>query len=280
MKIINKKFMSDRGRSYWISNEIKVLKQVSAGNPHVVQVPSTEEDAAGVIRTVLEALAYLHAQNVVHRDIKPENLLFRTKESKDVVITDFGLAKAITNDFKLRTYVGTRGYIAPEVQTMTGHGTSVDMWSVGVMTFFWLSGYSPFYKDEEYNSKRGKFAFEPIDTWSDISLAAQDFIRKLIVVDPAKRMTAVQALEHVWIVEYAPPPPPRVGQGVGNDVGVRRISTKDLSPQITSGGGLRSKFRSLVKSALSSSRSTVENSSGMEIDQKGEKSGDDEMLLD
>ncbi|KAJ3017330.1 UNVERIFIED_CONTAM: hypothetical protein HDU68_011740 [Siphonaria sp. JEL0065] len=290
MKVINKKFMSDKGRAYWISNEVKVMQKVSAGHPNIVSLHHVfedeenvylimdlctggdlfariiergsffEEDAARVIRNVLEAL--------------PENLLFRTPECTDIVITDFGLAKAITNDFKLRTYVGTRGYIAPEVQTMAGHGTSVDMWSVGVMTFFWLSGYSPFFKDEEYNSKRGKFKFEPVEIWKDISLTAQAFISKLIVVDPSKRMTAVEALGHPWIREFAP----RLVDV--RDGAVRRISTKDLSPHITA---TKRKFRSVVNTVVASNRLAALSSQNlyadaMDVDGNGGE-GNDAMIF-
>ncbi|KAJ3241507.1 hypothetical protein HDU78_001805 [Chytriomyces hyalinus] len=211
-----------------------------------------EEDAAEIIRTVLEAVTYLHSQNIVHRDIKPENLLFRSKDSNDLVIADFGLSKISDGEAlnNLRTLCGTPGYMAPEVLLKTGHGKSVDMWSIGVMTYFLLCGYTPFDaqggRDDLDKILAGQYAFEPIEYWTDISLKAQDFIRRTILVDPKARMSAADALKHPWIQEYAPGP---------IDLPAGRVPTKDLLPDVKRRiTGTKTKFRGAVDTVVAANR--------------------------
>lgn len=92
------------------------------------------------------AFSFTHPQ-IVHRDLKPENLLFKDKtETADLMITDFGLSKILDNHNQvLLTACGTPGYVAPEVLLQTGHGRPVDMWSIGVIAYTLLCGYTPFW---------------------------------------------------------------------------------------------------------------------------------------
>jgi len=233
VKVINKKLM--RGKEFMILNEIEILKRVSKGHPNIVtlydyfETPNNlylvmdlctggelfdriynrghyyEADAADIVRTVCSAVAYLHEKNIVHRDIKAENMLFKGKEENSpLLIADFGLSKIIDNQITvLMTTCGTPGYMAPEVIARTGHGKPVDMWSIGVLTYFLLCGYTPFdgqRMDEEVkNILAGNYKFEPVQYWFAVSETARDFIRKLLVVNPNLRMTAKQALQHPWL---------------------------------------------------------------------------------
>lgn len=84
---------------------------------------------------------------VVHRDLKPENLLYTTTEPDAIVkISDFGLAKVISNDL-MTTACGTPGYVAPEILIGHGYDLAVDYWSIGVILYVLLCGYPPFYDD-------------------------------------------------------------------------------------------------------------------------------------
>ncbi|KAH8814975.1 kinase-like domain-containing protein [Xylogone sp. PMI_703] len=164
----------------------------------------TEKDASQTIRQVLEAVDYLHDNNVVHRDLKPENLLYLTKDpNSDLVLADFGIAKMLdSKDEVLTTMAGSFGYAAPEVMQKRGHGKPVDMWSMGVITYTLLCGYSPFRSEnlqdliEECTNSRIVFHER---YWKDVSDDAKDFIGHLLQPIPEDRWTSKQALRHPWL---------------------------------------------------------------------------------
>ncbi|KAJ3029788.1 UNVERIFIED_CONTAM: hypothetical protein HDU68_011109 [Siphonaria sp. JEL0065] len=274
-KVFQKQQM--KGQEQAILNEIEILKTVSQGHRNIVslhdyfETPNNlylvmdlctggelfdrivergsfyEEDAADIIKTVLSATAYLHANHIVHRDLKPENILFRSKDSNELVIADFGLSKiANSNETNLRTVVGTYGYMAPEVLRRGGYTSSVDVWSIGVIAYFLLSGYTPFDGQNQLQDiLDGRYAFDE-DYWYDISRLARDFIARTIIVDPHKRMTAEEALEHPWIIDYAPAPKESVPA-------VQRARTKDLLPDVKKNAG-KDKFRAVVATVMASNR--------------------------
>lgn len=164
----------------------------------------TEKDASQVMREVLEAVSYLHQNNIVHRDLKPENLLYLTPEpSSSLVLADFGIAKMLdSGEGVLTTMAGSFGYAAPEVMMKKGHGKPVDMWSLGVIAYTLLCGYSPFRSEslpeliEECSNGRVIFHER---YWKDVSRDAKDFIGDLLQPDPEQRPTSHEALNHRWL---------------------------------------------------------------------------------
>jgi len=233
-KVINKKLME--GREHMVRNEIQVLKRISKGHPNIVTLHDYfetlnnlylvtdlcsggelfdricakgsyyESDACHLVRVITSAVQYLHEQGIVHRDLKPENLLFRSKdEDADLLIADFGLSRAIDDSRMsvLTTTCGTPGYMAPEIFQKKGHGKPVDMWAIGVITYFLLSGYTPF--DRESNIEEiqaictANYSFEPVEYWQNVSETARDFIRRCLTIDPTQRLTTAQALSHPWL---------------------------------------------------------------------------------
>ncbi|KAI0974231.1 Pkinase-domain-containing protein [Xylaria arbuscula] len=164
----------------------------------------TEKDASQTIKQVLGAVDYLHGKNVVHRDLKPENLLYQTKDPhSDLVLADFGIAKMLdTKDEVLTTMAGSFGYAAPEVMLKKGHGKPVDMWSMGVITYTLLCGYSPFRSEnlqdliDECSNANVVFHER---YWRDVSDDAKDFILHLLRPDAEDRWTSSQALKHPWL---------------------------------------------------------------------------------
>ncbi|EMR81946.1 putative calcium calmodulin-dependent protein kinase protein [Botrytis cinerea BcDW1] len=164
----------------------------------------TEKDASQTIRQVLEAVDYLHDNNVVHRDLKPENLLYLTQDPhSDLVLADFGIAKMLdTKDEVLTTMAGSFGYAAPEVMLKKGHGKPVDMWSMGVITYTLLCGYSPFRSEnlqdliDECSNARVIFHER---YWKDVSEDAKDFIGHLLQPRADDRSTSKEALAHPWL---------------------------------------------------------------------------------
>ncbi|KAK2871653.1 hypothetical protein FQN49_002961 [Arthroderma sp. PD_2] len=164
----------------------------------------TEKDASQTIRQVLDAVNYLHERNVVHRDLKPENLLYLTTEQESpLVLADFGIAKMLDSDSEVLTSMaGSFGYAAPEVMLKQGHGKAVDMWSMGVITYTLLCGYSPF-RSESLNDlieecRTGRIVFHE-RYWKDVSKDAKEFILTLLQPDPALRATSEEALQHRWL---------------------------------------------------------------------------------
>jgi len=184
-----------------------VLELVSGGElfDQIVERGSySESDAANLIRQVLEGIAYMHRHGVVHRDLKPENLLCAS--ANVIKIADFGLSKDVESG-NLQTSCGTPSYVAPEVLLGGQYDNEVDIWSIGVITYVLLCGFTPFYGDNQRQLferiLHAKFDF-PSPEWDDVSATAKDFVSKLLVVNPADRLSAEQAQTHPWIVEQAP----------------------------------------------------------------------------
>jgi len=174
-----------------------------------------EGAARGLTKSILEAVSYLHEQGVVHRDLKLENILMVSeREDVEMKLTDFGLAAKLDTD-GLRTFCGTPQYFAPEVlrrrTTVHGlgrYGREADMWSVGVILYILLSGSPPFRADHlERQIATGAYNFK-LPVWSSVSKAAIHLIRRLIEVDPKKRISARDALNHPWITGAEMPKTP------------------------------------------------------------------------
>lgn len=137
-------------------------------------------------------------------DLKPENLLYLTKEpNSSCVLADFGIAKMLdSKDAMLNTMAGSFGYAAPEIMLKQGHGKPVDMWSLGVITYTLLCGYSPFRSENVADlieeCKSGRIVFHG-RYWKDVSSDAKDFIIKLLQPDANRRLTSEEALQDVWL---------------------------------------------------------------------------------
>lgn len=206
----------------------------------------TERDAAKTVQEVLSALVYLHEEkDVVHRDLKPENLLYLTPaEDSSLVLADFGIAKALSSPSeKLTSMAGSFGYAAPEILLGTGHGKPCDIWSLGVITYTLLSGYSPFRSEtiedflEETQRKEGFLVFHQ-RYWKSISPEARDFISQCLSLDPAKRPTALTLSKHRWLADV---------EDVANN-------TEDLLPNIREGFDARQKLRKGIEAVLLANR--------------------------
>jgi len=162
----------------------------------------TEPQARKVMKQLFEALEYLHNQGIAHRDLKPENILLQDDKELTIKISDFGLARFVDENFYMRTLCGTLTYAAPEVTNIMKnkegkYTIAVDMWSCGVILFVCLCGYLPF--NEGQQIKKDTILFRS-PYWDNISNEAKDLVKGLLTVDPNKRLTVRQALEHPFIV--------------------------------------------------------------------------------
>lgn len=165
-----------------------------------------EHSAAHIIKSLLEAVAYLHANGIVHRDIKPENILFDSLEenSTSIKLIDFGLSRRHVQgvETNLSNPVGTAYYMSPEL-LKCNYSAPTDIWSSGIIAYILLCGYPPFNGDDDREIfdaiSKGHFDF-PSSGWVDKSPACMDFVKCLLRRDPRKRCTAQEALMHPWIV--------------------------------------------------------------------------------
>ncbi|KAG2732926.1 hypothetical protein G9P44_003916 [Scheffersomyces stipitis] len=196
----------------------------------------TEHDASLVIVQMLEAIEYLHNQDIVHRDLKPENILYLTpEENSNVVLADFGIAKRLQSpNEKLTSSAGSFGYAAPEVILGTGHGKPCDIWSLGVITYTLLCGYSPFRSEnvQDFISevKHNNAVIFHADYWKDVSKDARRFIVKALQFDPDNRPTASELLNDQWLVSIA-----------------QQHKECDLLPNLKQGFDAKAKFRQAIQ---------------------------------
>jgi len=162
----------------------------------------SERDAAEAAHQMLLAVNYIHSHGICHRDIKLENFLYEAEGSNHLKLIDFGFSKVNPPNHKMALSCGTLAYVAPEVLNHS-YTSQCDMWSLGVTIFIVLFGYMPFAGSEEAQVcriKAGQYT-QKKDVWGKVSANGQDFVKKLLVVNQDMRMTADQALKHVWIAE-------------------------------------------------------------------------------
>ncbi|XP_054553945.1 ribosomal protein S6 kinase alpha-2 isoform X1 [Talpa occidentalis] len=169
----------------------------------------SEREASAVLCTIARTMDYLHSQGVVHRDLKPSNILYvdESGNPESIRICDFGFAKQLrAENGLLMTPCYTANFVAPEVLKRQGYDAACDIWSLGILLYTMLAGFTPFANGpddtpEEILAKigSGKYALSG-GNWDSISDAAKDVVSKMLHVDPQQRLTAVQVLKHPWIV--------------------------------------------------------------------------------
>lgn len=162
----------------------------------------TEVEAIDYVRQVCKALCHMHEMNYVHLDLKPENIMFTTKKSNQLKLIDFGLTSYLDPKESIKVTTGTAEFAAPEVAKGEPVGYYTDMWSVGVLAYILLSGLSPFGgENDEETLKNVKNCDWNMDDpiFNRISDNAKDFICKLLIAEPDKRITVHEALAHPWL---------------------------------------------------------------------------------
>ena len=224
--------------------------------------PISEEVLSQLCKKILAAVHHLHSLYICHRDIKPENFLFKSKDSSaEIKLIDFGMsAKFGRNAEELNSMVGTPSYLAPEVLTAR-YGKECDVWSLGVILYYILSGHLPFegasLAATFHKVSQAEFDFSGHE-WDEYSSDVKDLISRMLVVDPGHRITLPTALRHKWLCSYQSSRrssveiphsvlsmlhkyrPPAKLQGEAMKVMVKHLSAKDIE-------GLDRAFKALDK---------------------------------
>uniref|UniRef100_A0A8C2L9R4 calcium/calmodulin-dependent protein kinase n=1 Tax=Cyprinus carpio TaxID=7962 RepID=A0A8C2L9R4_CYPCA len=166
----------------------------------------SEADASHCINQILESVSHIHQHDIVHRDLKPENLLLASKmKGAAVKLADFGLAIEVQGDQQAWFgFAGTPGYLSPEVLRKDPYGKPVDIWACGVILYILLVGYPPFWDEDQHKLyqqiKAGAYDF-PSPEWDTVTAEAKNLINQMLTINPAKRITADQALKHPWVCQ-------------------------------------------------------------------------------
>ncbi|XP_042621420.1 calcium/calmodulin-dependent protein kinase type II delta chain isoform X10 [Cyprinus carpio] len=166
----------------------------------------SEADASHCIHQILESVNHIHHHDIVHRDLKPENLLLASKcKNAAVKLADFGLAIEVQGDQQAWFgFAGTPGYLSPEVLRKEAYGKPVDIWACGVILYILLVGYPPFWDEDQHKLyqqiKAGAYDF-PSPEWDTVTPEAKNLINQMLTINPAKRITAQEALKHPWVCQ-------------------------------------------------------------------------------
>ncbi|XP_030850528.1 ribosomal protein S6 kinase 2 beta isoform X1 [Strongylocentrotus purpuratus] len=168
----------------------------------------SEREACEIMLTVTRTMDFLHQQKVVHRDLKPSNILYadETYSPGTLRIADFGFAKQMRADNgMLMTPCYTANFVAPEVLKKQGYDAACDIWSLGVILYTMLAGFTPFVHKPDDSSKvilariqEGKYLTMNGGNWDNISDRAKDLISRMLHVDPFQRPSTKQVLQHTW----------------------------------------------------------------------------------
>uniref|UniRef100_A0A4W3IE21 non-specific serine/threonine protein kinase n=1 Tax=Callorhinchus milii TaxID=7868 RepID=A0A4W3IE21_CALMI len=205
--IITLKHVYDDGKCVYLVTEL--MKGGELLDKILRQKFFSEREASAVLYTITKTVEYLHAQGVVHRDLKPSNILYvdESGNPESIRICDFGFAKQLrAENGLLMTPCYTANFVAPEVLKKQGYDAACDIWSLGVLLYTMLTGYTPFANGPDDTPDEilarigsGKFSLAG-GYWDTVSDMAKDLVSKMLHVDPHRRLTTAQVLQHPWIV--------------------------------------------------------------------------------
>eukprot|EP00611_Tribonema_gayanum_P017974 TRINITY_DN3099_c0_g1_i2.p1 TRINITY_DN3099_c0_g1~~TRINITY_DN3099_c0_g1_i2.p1 ORF type:complete len:732 (-),score=267.97 TRINITY_DN3099_c0_g1_i2:464-2659(-) len=192
----------------------------------------TEQDAAAVVKDIVDGIRYCHEHNIAHRDLKLENILYEhSGPDAGIKIVDFGLGTSGTQAQMMRDIVGTWIYMGPEVFKGQHSPYPVDMWSIGIIAYTLMVGRFPFMAESlqmlQHMIKTKDVDMDTED-WEVASPDCKDFIARLLVKDPSRRMTAKEAQSHPWL-QLKRSRASMHFQPLSSDVAARLKSFKDQS---------------------------------------------------
>lgn len=186
-----------------------------------------EREAIHYFKQIVEGVSYCHSFNICHRDLKPENLLL-DKKNRKIKIADFGMAALELPNKLLKTSCGSPHYASPEiVMGRPYHGGPSDVWSCGIVLFALLTGHLPF-NDDNIKKLLLKVQSGKYQMPMNLSAEARNLISKILVIDPEKRITTQEILEHPLIKKYDNLPANKMLRKMKGDSMTRGKSNSDL----------------------------------------------------
>uniref|UniRef100_A0A8D1U4R8 non-specific serine/threonine protein kinase n=1 Tax=Sus scrofa TaxID=9823 RepID=A0A8D1U4R8_PIG len=204
--IITLKDVYDDGRYVYLVTDL--MKGGELLDRILKQKCFSEREASDVLFIITKTVDYLHCQGVVHRDLKPSNILYMDESANadSIKICDFGFAKQLRGENGLLlTPCYTANFVAPEVLMQQGYDAACDIWSLGVLFYTMLAGYTPFANGPNDTPEEillrignGKFSLSG-GNWDSISDGAKDLLSHMLHMDPQQRYTTEQVLKHSWI---------------------------------------------------------------------------------
>ena len=160
-----------------------------------------EEEACYFFLQIINCIDYLHKLKITHRDLKAENIIIE-QNKKEIKLIDFGLSNTYENGQLLSTACGSPIYAAPEMlEGKLYKGSTVDIWSAGVILYYMLCGNFPF-EDVSNDNLYRKIIKGKFDIPKSISKDAKDLINKILVVNPNKRINIKDIKKHPWVLNY------------------------------------------------------------------------------
>ncbi|KAG0011846.1 hypothetical protein BGZ80_000385 [Entomortierella chlamydospora] len=232
VKVINKKLME--GKEHMIRNEIAVLRRISIGHANIL----TLVDYFETLNNLYLVTELAEGGELFDRICRKGN--YYEHDAAHLVWT---ICSAVA-------YLHEQGIVHREIFQKSGHGKPVDMWALGVITYFLLCGYTPFDRqnsmDEMQAILHAEYQFGPIEYWQGVSETAKSFITGLLTVDPSLRMTAEQALKHPWLAQAALRQQEAVQQQQQSQEDMDTETPHDLLPSMMSRMKARSKLRNAI----------------------------------
>lgn len=181
----------------------------------------TEREASAVLEVIAITVKHLHDNGVVHRDLKPSNIMYADNhDPSSIKICDFGFAKQIrAENGLLMTPCYTASWVAPEVLLEQGYDKACDVWSLGVLLYTMLAGYTPFATGNENSPVKilQRIGSGVVDmssgNWRNVSFQAKDLVQKMLHADPKRRICISDVLAHIWITDRVKLPNTRLNHG-------------------------------------------------------------------